>query len=269
MRGAGPGPAWHAAKILECGTACTIIRKRPDSIMAWVRDDHFDVEPMDLEARCSAQSVASHTLYENSDPFLITEPDGTIDCGGCTYEALNDRAVRVHGSQFRKADRTTIKLEGAELAGYQSIIIGGVREPFILRQLDSWLDAMRKKFADRVQELFGGCLAPADYSIQARVYGRDGVMGKLEPLAGQMGHEVGILFTVTTQEPAATQAIAKTFAHFALHYPIPEWQGLISGLAFPMTPADLYKGPVYRFNLNHVVVPDEPTEMFRTEFLEV
>jgi hypothetical protein len=54
-----------------------------------------------------------------------------------------------------------------------------------------------------------------------------------------------------------------------LHYPIPEWQGLISGLAFPMTPADLYKGPVYRFNLNHVVVPDEPAEMFRTEFLEV
>ena len=35
-----------------------------------------------------------------------------------------------------------------------------------------------------------------------------------------------------------------------------------------MTPADLYKGPVYRFNLNHVVVPDEATEMFRTEFLE-
>jgi hypothetical protein len=269
MRGAGAGPAWHAAKILECGTACTVIRKRPDSIMAWVRDDHFDVEPMDLEARCSAQSVASHTLYENADPFLITEPDGTIDCGGCTYEALDDRAVRVRGSQFRNADRTTIKLEGAELAGYQSIIIGGVREPFIIRQLDSWLDAMREKFAARVQELFGGRLGLADYSIQARVYGRDGVMGKLEPLADQVGHEVGILFTITTQEPEATQAIAKTFAHFALHYPIPEWRGLISGLAFPMTPADVYKGPVYRFNLNHVVVPDEPTEMFRTEFLEV
>jgi ribosome modulation factor len=269
MKHAGTGPAWHAAKILECGTASTVIRKRPDSIMAWVRDDHFDVEPMDPESRCSPQSVASHTLYENADPFLITEPGGTIDCGGCTYEALSDRAVRVRGSRFRKADRTTIKLEGAELVGYQSIIIGGVREPFILRQLDSWLDAMRQRFADRVQELFGGRLGPDDYSIHARVYGRDGVMGKLEPLADRIGHEVGILFTVTSQEPEATQAIAKTFAHFALHYPIPEWQGLISGLAFPMTPADLYKGPVYRFNLNHVVVPNDPTEMFRTEFLEV
>ena len=44
---------------------------------------------------------------------------------------------------------------------------------------------------------------------------------------------------------------------------------LISGLAFPMAPAHLSKGAVYRFNLNHVVVPDDPLEMFRTEMLEV
>src|SRR5262245_15848426 len=136
MMGVGAGPAWHAAKILECGTACVVQRNRPDSIMAWVRDDHFDIEPMDMDVRCTPQSVASHTLYENADPFLITEPDGTLDTYDSHYEALSDRAVRVFGSQFRKSDRITIKLEGAELAGYQSIIIGGVREPFILRQLD-------------------------------------------------------------------------------------------------------------------------------------
>lgn len=269
MRGAGAGPAWQAAKTLECGTACTVQRKRPDSIFAWVRDDHFDVEPMDLEARCSPQSVASHTLYENADPFLITEPDGVIDSRGSRYEALNDRAVRVYGSQFRKADRITIKLEGAELAGYQTIIIAGVREPFILRQLDSWLAGMQAKFADRVKELFQGAIGPDDYRIRVRVYGRDGVMGKLEPRAKEIGHEVGLLFTITTARQATATAIAKSFAHFALHYPIPEWRGLISGLAFPMAPAELDKGPVYRFNLNHVVVPDNPLEMFRTEYLEV
>ena len=202
MMGAGAGPAWHAAKILECGTACVVQRKRPDSIMAWIRDDHFDVEPMDMDVRCSAQSVASHTLYENADPFLITEPDGTIDSHGSRYEALNDRAVRVYGSKFRKSERTTIKLEGAEMAGYQAIIIGGVREPFIIRQLDSWLDGMREKFAARVQEMFGGRLGPDDYDIHVRVYGRDGVMGKLEPLADQVGHEVALLFTITTAEEA-------------------------------------------------------------------
>jgi hypothetical protein len=269
MMGAGAGPAWHAAKILECGTACVVQRKRPDSIMAWIRDDHFDVEPMDMDVQCSAQSVASHTLYENADPFLITEPDGTLDSHGSRYEALNDRAVRVYGSQFRKADRVTIKLEGAEMAGYQAIIIGGVREPFIIRQLDSWLDAMRAKFAPRVQEMFAGRLGPDDYDIHVRVYGRDGVMGKLEPLAHQVGHEVALLFTITSAEEATTDAIAKTFAHFALHYPIPEWRGLISGIAFPMAPSHVNRGPVYRFNLNHIVAPVDPLEMFRTELVEV
>lgn len=269
MMGAGAGPAWHAAKILECGTACVVQRKRPDSIMAWIRDDHFDVEPMDMDVQCSAQSVASHTLYENADPFLITEPDGTLDSHGSRYEALNDRAVRVHGSRFRKADRVTIKLEGAEMAGYQAIIIGGVREPFIIRQLDSWLDAMREKFAPRVQEMFAGRLGPDDYDIHVRVYGRDGVMGKLEPLAHQVGHEVALLFTITSAEEATTDAIAKTFAHFALHYPIPEWRGLISGIAFPMAPSHVNRGPVYRFNLNHIVAPADPLEMFRTELVEV
>lgn len=269
MKGADPGAAWHAAKILECGTACVVQRKRPDSIFAWVRDDHFDIEPMDMEARCSVQSVASHTLYENADPFLITEPGGVLDSREARYEALSDRAVRVRGSQFRPADRVTIKLEGAELVGYQSIIIGGVREPYILRQLDEWLAGMQAKFTERVKELFNGRVGLQDYSIHVRVYGRDGVMGKLEPLAHEMGHEVGLLFTITSQEEAVTQAIAKTFAHFAIHYPIPEWRGLISGIAYPTVPADTYKGPAYRFNLNHVVLPGTPHEMFRTEFLEV
>jgi hypothetical protein len=269
LRGAGAGPAWHAAKTLECGAAATVQRKRPDSLFAWVRDDHFDVEPLDMDNRCTPQSVASHTLYENADPFLITEPGGTIDSCGARYEALNDRAVRVHGSAFRQADRVTIKLEGAELAGYQSAIIAGVREPFILRQLDSWLAAMQAKFADRVKELFEGKVGPDDYTIRVRVYGRDGVMGKLEPRAGEIGHEVGLLFTITTAQEATSRTIAKSFSHFALHFPIPEWRGLISGLAFPLTPPELDRGPVYRFNLNHVVLPDDALEMFRTEYLEV
>jgi hypothetical protein len=269
MRGAGAGPAWHAAKTLECGTAATVNRKRPDSLFAWVRDDHFDVAPMDPDSRCSPQSVASHTLYENSDPFRIIEPTGVIDTEPAVYAALDDRTVRVTGSTFRHSNRVTIKLEGAELAGYQSVIIAGVREPFIIRQLDSWLEGMTTKFADRVKEIFGGRIGPEDYKIRVRVYGRDGVMGPLEPLKYEIGHEVALVFSVTAGSQADAKALAKSFSHFALHYPIPEWRGLISGLAFPFTPAEMDRGAVWRFNLHHVVLPDSATEMFRTEFMEV
>ena len=135
-----PGICWHMAKILECGAACVVQRKRPDSVFAWVRDDHFVVEPLDPDSRCTPQSVASHTLYENADPFLITEPSGVIVTTDSVYEAETDRAVRVSGSRFTPAERYSIKLEGAESVGHQFVIIGGVRDPFILRQLDSWLD---------------------------------------------------------------------------------------------------------------------------------
>jgi hypothetical protein len=36
-----------------------------------------------------------------------------------------------------------------------------------------------------------------------------------------------------------------------------------------MAPAHLSKGEVFRFNLNHVVAPEHPLEMFRTELMEV
>ena len=54
-----------------------------------------------------------------------------------------------------------------------------------------------------------------------------------------------------------------------MHFPIPEWHGLISGLAYPYAPPELDKGEVYRFNMNHVVEPDDPCEMFPMELMEV
>jgi len=267
--GADPGPTWHAAKILECGAACAVQRKRPDSVFGWLRDGHFVIEPLDPEVRCTPQSVASHSLYENADPYLITEPGGVIDSTGASYEAESDRAVRVSGSCFREAERITIKLEGAERAGHQFVIIGGVRDPFILRQLDDWLGAMRARFAERVVEIFDGRVAPEDYRLVIRVFGRDAVMGPLEPRRDEVGHEVGIVFEITAEERGIARSLAQTFAHFAIHYPIPEWRGLISGLAYPFAPAEIEKGEVFRFNMNHVVLPDDPLEMFRFDYQEV
>jgi len=136
MRGCNAATAWHMAKILECGAACVVQRKYPDCMVATLADDHFVVEPPNPEYRCDPVSVASHNLYENSTPYELIEPSGVLSTVDARYEAMSDRAVRVSGSTFRKSERYTIKLEGAELAGYQSIIVGSVRDPVILRQFD-------------------------------------------------------------------------------------------------------------------------------------
>lgn len=268
MHGADPGLAWHAAKTLECGAACAVV-PAADGMIATIRNDHFDIEPLDLEARCLPRGIAAHTLYENANPFLLTEPSGIIDTEHARYEAIDERSVRVRGSRFRPTGEYTIKLEGAQLAGYQTVVIGGIRDPHIIGELDVLLPRAKAYFDGRIRDLFKGALTPADYDIHYRLYGRDGVMGKSEPLRAQAVHEVGVLITITAPTQLYATKIASFVAHISAHLPVSAYEGLISSIAYPFSPPEIERGPTYRFSINHVLVPDDPQEMFRTEFTEV
>ena len=267
MHGFPEGIAWHAAKILECGAASVVQRKTPDCMFAWLRKDHFVVEAPDPGLTCTPQSIASHSLYENADPFRLVECSGTLDLTDSRYEALTPRSVKVSGSQFIPAQRYTVKLEGAEKAGYQSILIGSIRDPFIIRQIDDWTARLEEKIHSRVRMVYGDRLKPEDYLLFIRIYGKNGTMGALEPVKEIRSHELCLSFEVTapTQEIAST--IASITRHQALHLPIPEWSGLITALACPYNHLD--RGAVYRFNVNHVVEPDEPCEMFPMDIFDV
>ena len=263
------GIAWHAAKILECGAASVKQRTSADSLMCTLREDSFDIEPLDPALRCTPQSVASHSLYENADPYRLVESTGTVDLSQATYEALDDRRVRVRGSLFEPAERYTVKLEGAERVGYQSIVIGSVRDPYIIRQLDDWLARFEKSLHGRVADVYGDKLAREDYIFNVRIYGKNGTMGPLEPHPVVEGHEVLLILEATapTQEIAST--IASMSRHILLHLAIPEWGGLITGLACVYNPSHLERGAIYRFCVNHVVEPDSPYEMFPIEYVNV
>lgn len=267
MRGFPEGMAWHAAKILECGAAAVVNRKTPDCMFAWVRKDHFVVEAPDAGLKCTPQSIASHSLYENADPFKLVECSGTLDLTNSRYEAVSATAVKVSGSEFIRAQRYTVKLEGAEKVGYQSVLIGSIRDPFIIRQIDDWTARLAEKIHARVNMVYGDRLKPQDYLFNIRIYGKNGTMGPLEPVKEIRSHELCLVFEVTapTQEMAST--IAGITRHQALHLPIPEWSGLITAVACPYNHLD--RGAVYRFNVNHVVEPDDPYEMFPMEIVEV
>lgn len=267
MRGFNPATVWHMAKILECGAACVVLRQYPDCMFATVTNGHFVVEPPNPDYRCDPVSVASHNLYENSTPYELVEPSGVLDTLHAKYEAVSDRAVRVSGSTFRPAQRYTIKLEGAELAGYQSLIVGSVRDPIILRQFDSWLDGLVKAVKERLRAVFGDGIE-RQYRFDVRVFGRNATMGPLEPETG-IGHEVGLLFQVTAETQALATALSKSVGHIAVHYPVPEWSGLITSIAYPYSPPEIARGACYRFNMNHVVEPASPLEMFRIHYESV
>lgn len=268
LHGADPGLAWHAAKTLECGAACAVV-PAADGMFAVIRDDHYDIEPLDLDARVTPTGIAAHTLYENANPFLLTEPSGVIDTEHARYMALDERSVRVSGSRFQPAKVYTIKLEGAQLAGYQTVVIGGIRDPHIIRRLPELLPKARAYFDMRIADLFSGQLTSKDYDIHYRIYGRDGVMGVLEPRRDETAHEVGVLITVTAPTQAHATKIASFVAHISAHLPVPEYEGIVSSIAYPFSPPEIERGAAYRFVLNHVALPDTPHDMFRTEYLEV
>jgi hypothetical protein len=133
LEGYDPAVVWHMAKILECGAAAVAVRTAPDCMMAVLHENSFDVFPLREDYRCTPQSVASHTLYENADPFELKEPSGTLRTGNARYEAISDRAVRVSGSEFVHDPEYTIKLEGVRHVGYSTILMGGCETPI------SWL----------------------------------------------------------------------------------------------------------------------------------
>ncbi len=266
LKGFAPGVVWHMAKILECGAAAVTQRLAPDSMMAVLHEESFDVFPLREDYRCSAQSIASHTLYENADPFALVEPSGTLYTREARYEEISERAVRVSGSRFVAGENGyTIKLEGTRQAGYSTIVPGAVRDPYILAEMDEWLEQLDRNIRARLLRTIGN----RKYEIVTRVYGRDGVMGALEPTPRIDGHEAFILWDVISESQELSRTIATSLSHMAVHNPIAKWHGLISGVAFPYSPAEIDRGPVYEFHLNHVLVPDSPHSLFRTEFEEV
>ena len=170
MKGAKPGPVWHAAKILECGAAAVEYRPSPDCMFAWVKDDQFIVRAPNPALKCTPVSVAAHALYENGNPYRILEPAGALDLTNAQYEQLPEGAVAVRGSRFEHADTYTIKLEGVELVGYQTIAVGGIADPTILADVDAFLEADRVRTLERIGRTYKD-LSADDWRMDFRVYG--------------------------------------------------------------------------------------------------
>jgi hypothetical protein len=262
-RGEHAGAAWHGAKIGECGSLCT---SNPTSgpILIDFDEDGFTVEPGNAEARCTPRSVAAHMLYENADPFLLYEPGGHLDVSHSDYRQLDGRRVRVTGSAWVPGDYT-VKLEGARLVGYQSTVLVTLREPRYVRNAEAWvarLDAfLRGEIAGRMG------LSEADYALDFRLIGKNATLGALETSRAEPA-EVGVMLIVTAPSQERAGEIAKLSNPFLLHYPLTDDEPQAT-FAFPFSPADWARGPLYEFTLNHVMRLDDPMEAFRLEMGEV
>src|SRR5260370_422133 len=260
------GHTGHVRKCVECGTL--VCEPRGLGVMlARIRRDHAIIEPIGPDLRCTPMTVAAHSLYENPDLYLFHEASGTLDIRNAVFHAETDTSVRISGAQFHPAEKYNVKLEGAELAGYATVMIGGIRDPFILSRLDVWLGGITQYFEHTVEEVLG--LGPDDYQFALHTYGRDRVMGELEPERESQVHEVGVVFEVLAAYQRTASEIQKLARPPLPHFPVPECTGPVATILYLHKPPQLDRRPVYRFNMHHVVTPRTREEMFRIESIEV
>lgn len=260
MQGIPEGVAFHAAKILECGAAAVVERMYPDSMAATLDHNGFTIEPPNPSMACTPQSVASHTFYETADPFRLVEPNGTLVTSNAVYTAISDRAVRVTGSQFELTDDYTTKLEAATLIGYRTVVFAGVRDPLLVAQIESFVAKTQSVVERKIFDSLG--LGKDDYQMRWNIYGQNGCLGQFEPEDHVTGHEAALLIDIVASKQDVAQAIGSIAWHTALHQPIPEYSGLVSNLAFPMSPPAINAGPVYEFSINHVMHVEKPSDTY-------
>jgi hypothetical protein len=250
------GTATHMAKIIECSSICCVPGGR-DAMLGTLDEQGFELESMNPERRATPTSVAAHSLYEQADPYTVSEPDGVLYVDDAHYEALDDRRVRVTGAVWKPAERPSVKIEGAEWLGERAILLAGAADARFIDKIDEILAT--------VQDTVANILPPDPehpYQLYFRRYGLDGVVDW--PTPPEMPPREILLLgeCVAATADEAKSVIAVTRQHL-LHQ---GFEGRLStggNLAFPLTPPEMNAGTAYRFNIYHIMTLDSVADLAR------
>ncbi|MDR2397402.1 MAG: DUF1446 domain-containing protein [Spirochaetaceae bacterium] len=259
----------HLGKILECASICATPGSGSDCMFGYIGEDYFRVEPLNPIRRCTTLSVAAHTLYEKTNPYILPGPGGYLDLHECRFEQETESIVRVQGTRFIPGTvgggtANTVKLEGAKPIGFRTISIAGCRDPIMIAKIDTIIKGVEERVADN----FRGTLE--HYQLRFNLYGRDGVMANLEPKMSLEGvHELGIIIEAVAQSQEQADTICSFARSTMLHYGYEGRRSTAGNLAFPYSPSDFHAGEVYVFSLYHLLDTPDPARLFRREIIQL
>jgi len=111
-------------------------------------------------------------------------------------------------------------------------------------------------------------LTKEDYSIDVRRFGLDGIAGSGLPEGAPLPREVEVMLIVTAKTQEMASSIVKLSNAYVLHMPL-TFEEEMPSFAFPFSPAQTDRGPVYAFKLLHIVEPDSYKEMMQNVYINV
>lgn len=257
------GLAIHMGKILECAAIAALPGSGSDSMFGYLNEDNFVLEPLSPNRKCTTLSIAAHTLYEKSNPYILPGPGGAINLHEAKFEQIEDNMVRVSGSKFVPTDEYFVKLEGVRKVGYRTISCAGVADPIMISKIDD----ITKSVKERVEDNFAS-YGIKDFFLDFKIYGKNGVMAMFDDRGATAGNELMIIIEAV----ADSQEQADTICGFArstmLHFGYEGRIATAGNLAFPFSPSDAKMGEVYEFNVYHLMKVDNPTTLFPIEYFQ-
>ncbi|MBP3700763.1 MAG: acyclic terpene utilization AtuA family protein [Lachnospiraceae bacterium] len=257
--GFDPGLAYHMGKVLECGALCAEPGTTKDCIMGTIYSDHFEVEALNPERRCTVTTVAAHTFYEKENPCVLHGPGFVLDLTHCRFEQSSDRAVAVYGSRYEKEASYNVKLEGARKVAYRTFVVSAVRDPLLIGQIEEVEEMVKQSVRTQLHQL-----DPDSYQMNYYNYGIDGIMGSTEP-DRTPGHEICVMFEALAKTQEIANTVCASMRSTLLHYGYPGRKSTAGNLAFPFAPSDVPFGPVYQFSVYHLMQISDPLELFPVE----
>lgn len=223
-----------------------------DVMQAYIYEDCFELRPANPARRCTVDRVAAHTLYEQTNPYLIYEPDGVCDLSASVFEQADNRTVRVSGSRFREAEVKTLKLEGVRLAGFRTICPATVYDRDTVRHVDAMIETVTAFIKENTK----GRLKEGSYSLQFRKSGGE-------------ESSLGLIIDIVGKTQAIADEICALARSRMLHCDYPGRKSTAGNLAFPFSPSDIHVGEVYTFSVFHLAQVESVLETSRLQMEEV
>lgn len=251
-QGFDKGLAMHMGKILECGAIAATPGSGADSVLGTLTEDSFILEPLSDKRVFTPMSAAAHTLYEKSDPYHLPGPGGAIDLTATSFTELPGGRVEVKGSRYEKTKGYFLKLEGVRKIGYRTVSIAGTRDPIMISKIDEILPQVEAQVRSMMKTP-----SPSD-RLLFHVYGKNGVMGAMEPLADAVSHELCIIIEALCATQEAADTLCSVTRSTLLHYGYEGRIATAGNLAFPFSPSDVPMGAAYTFSLYHLIEVADP-----------
>jgi hypothetical protein len=252
--------AYYLGKVLECASFCAEPYGGKETVLGKVSAAAVEVTAMHPAQRCTVASVAGHAMYERSNPYYEHVAGGTLDMSDCRYEQIAEKTTRITGARFVPAAEFRVKLEGAGKVGERYVGMVGIRDPYTIAHVDLVIGWARQQ----VRERFGD----AGYELHYIVYGRDGVMGELEPQRDRPAHELCILVQGIAPTAAMAEEVCMIGTRQMFYARLPDVKGSAGSVAFALDEV-LRASPAYRWTLNHTLRCASPLELFPTHMTAV